>query len=92
MKAVYYYSHKQRFNQEYITYINDVEFTQVDYYEDDKKHPNKNNFEDSIVVLVVKNLPIDETDYEILGIRVPKMPKSKNRRNLNYQGPYTLYK
>lgn len=77
MKAVYYFSNKQRiildnYNEKRL-YINSIEYTEVRSYQDDAEHDEKNNFPDSVVVHVKTNLPRDEWEYKHSGKSVAKL-------------------
>lgn len=64
MKAVYFYSKKQERNSGSIT-KNGITYTEIvtNLFDADPT-PEHNNFEDSIVVKVENNLPIDMFFYE----------------------------
>lgn len=82
MKAAYYYSEKQR--MEYQRHFGGtaritipdgtvLEFTECDNtFEDDDDIPLQNSWDDSHLVYVVENLPVDDVVLKFIGQRVAK--------------------
>jgi hypothetical protein len=78
MKAAYYFSPAQkRFidQSSFMTLSDDIviEFTECDNtFEDDSEVPSQNSWEDSTLVYIRENLPVNEVVLKFTGHRVAK--------------------
>lgn len=71
MKIALYFSTTQAYHAEPRYYLN-FKFTEIKHFEDQDEIPEKNNWEDSYLVHVIENLPVDDIYLNHLGKRFAK--------------------
>ena len=71
MKIGLYFSQNQAYRVETNHYLN-FKFTEICHFEDTDIIPEKTNWEDSYLVHVIENLPVDEFYLNHLGKRFAK--------------------